>query len=248
MIMDPHPGDFFRRLLALALPYLSDEHFTVDGTLIEAWASHKWLPRKAEPYRERATSPPRGARTRRTRPRPIPRRSCTAGRVGRKPGLPGPCAGGEPSGSDRGSHGHDRRWHRRGRCRPARGPRASAALHDTDLRPSKRKYYAHTVDSIPAGLNSNFIAAPDSTAGVGLVQVDRRGVGHGGTAARSRGIEPSQPGPLLPTAPQGRHPAPADRAAGGTNARGGALDRRTTRHAGYQGSRRPGLPVEKMFA
>jgi transposase len=32
---------FFQRVLAQAQPYLSDEHFTVDGTLIEAWASHK---------------------------------------------------------------------------------------------------------------------------------------------------------------------------------------------------------------
>lgn len=32
---------FFGRVLKLATPYLSDEHFTVDGTLIEAWASQK---------------------------------------------------------------------------------------------------------------------------------------------------------------------------------------------------------------
>ena len=32
---------FFERVLKLAKPYLSDEHFTVDGTLIEAWASQK---------------------------------------------------------------------------------------------------------------------------------------------------------------------------------------------------------------
>jgi transposase len=30
-----------QRLLERAKPYMSDEHFTVDGTLIEAWASHK---------------------------------------------------------------------------------------------------------------------------------------------------------------------------------------------------------------
>src|SRR5579862_6190964 len=29
---------FFQRVLKIAQPYLSDEHFTVDGTLIEAWA------------------------------------------------------------------------------------------------------------------------------------------------------------------------------------------------------------------
>src|ERR1700756_3212185 len=33
--------EFFQRVLERAKPYMSDEHFTVDGTLIEAWASHK---------------------------------------------------------------------------------------------------------------------------------------------------------------------------------------------------------------
>jgi transposase len=40
---------FFQRVLGLAQPYLSDEHFTVDGTLIEAWASHKSFRRKDGP-------------------------------------------------------------------------------------------------------------------------------------------------------------------------------------------------------
>src|SRR2546422_308215 len=37
---------FFQRVLVLAQPYLSDEHFTVDGTRIEAWASQKSFRRK----------------------------------------------------------------------------------------------------------------------------------------------------------------------------------------------------------
>lgn len=37
---------FFRRVLKLAGSHLSDEHFTVDGTLIEAWASQKSFQRK----------------------------------------------------------------------------------------------------------------------------------------------------------------------------------------------------------
>jgi transposase len=37
---------FFQRVLKVAQPYLSDEHFTVDGTLIEAWASQKSFQRK----------------------------------------------------------------------------------------------------------------------------------------------------------------------------------------------------------
>jgi transposase len=37
---------FFELVVAQATPWLSDEHFTVDGTLIEAWASHKSFQRK----------------------------------------------------------------------------------------------------------------------------------------------------------------------------------------------------------
>jgi transposase len=40
---------FFRRVIARAEPYMSDEHFTVDGTLIEAWASQKSFQRKDGP-------------------------------------------------------------------------------------------------------------------------------------------------------------------------------------------------------
>jgi transposase len=39
---------FFQRVLAQAKAYLSDEHFTVDGTLIEAWASQKSFQKKEE--------------------------------------------------------------------------------------------------------------------------------------------------------------------------------------------------------
>jgi transposase len=37
---------FFGRVLGQAKPYLSDEHFSVDGTLIEAWASQKSFQKK----------------------------------------------------------------------------------------------------------------------------------------------------------------------------------------------------------
>ena len=40
---------FFRRVVARAQPFMSDEHFTVDGTLIEAWASQKSFQRKDGP-------------------------------------------------------------------------------------------------------------------------------------------------------------------------------------------------------
>jgi transposase len=38
--------EFFRRVLAQAKRHLSDEHFSVDGTLIEAWASQKSFQKK----------------------------------------------------------------------------------------------------------------------------------------------------------------------------------------------------------
>src|SRR5689334_14184927 len=37
---------FFQRVLDQAAGFLSDEHFTVDGTLIEAWASQKSFQKK----------------------------------------------------------------------------------------------------------------------------------------------------------------------------------------------------------
>ncbi len=37
---------FFQRVLEQAQPYMSDEHFTVDGTLLEAWAGQKSFRRK----------------------------------------------------------------------------------------------------------------------------------------------------------------------------------------------------------
>jgi transposase len=46
-------GDVFQKFMAKLLehekvkPLLSDEHFSVDGTLIEAWASHKSLQAEA---------------------------------------------------------------------------------------------------------------------------------------------------------------------------------------------------------
>ena len=39
---------FFVRVLARAKPHLSDEHFSVDGTLIEAWASQKGFQKKED--------------------------------------------------------------------------------------------------------------------------------------------------------------------------------------------------------
>src|SRR6266699_706475 len=45
------PEKFFQAVLTQArvVDLISDEHFTVDGTLIEAWASHKSFQRKDQP-------------------------------------------------------------------------------------------------------------------------------------------------------------------------------------------------------
>ena len=74
---------------------LSDEHFTVDGTLIEAAASLKSFKpkdgdrrrddRRTIPATRRSTSTARSARTRPTRARPIPKRGCSRRGRARKP-------------------------------------------------------------------------------------------------------------------------------------------------------------------
>ncbi len=73
---------FFRRVLDQAEGLMSDEHFTVDGTLIEAWASHKRFQRKDDD-----TDGDGGiftaslGRTTRTGRRRIPMRGCIAHRT-----------------------------------------------------------------------------------------------------------------------------------------------------------------------
>jgi hypothetical protein len=68
---------------------MSDEHFTVDGTLIEAWASQKSFQRKdGAPTGTAATFGARSGRMTRI-PRPATRMpGCTANRVGPKPAWP----------------------------------------------------------------------------------------------------------------------------------------------------------------
>jgi transposase len=69
---------FFRRVLERAKPHMSDEHFTVDGTLIEAWASQKSFRRKdGQGREERWIFTERSARTRPTNPRRIRMRGCS---------------------------------------------------------------------------------------------------------------------------------------------------------------------------
>ena len=80
---------FFAKVKARAQGLMSDEHFTVDGTLIEAWASHKSFRRKdgndkpgsGEPA---ATSTETSAPTKRTNRKPTRKRGCTRRRLGKR--------------------------------------------------------------------------------------------------------------------------------------------------------------------
>jgi hypothetical protein len=76
---------FFDRVLKQAQPYLSDEHFTVDGTLIEAWASQKSFQKKDGGTPMAATFMGTNAATTRMRPRPIQTPVCTARATVKKP-------------------------------------------------------------------------------------------------------------------------------------------------------------------
>jgi transposase len=72
---------FFQRVLKRARPFMSDEHFTVDGTLIEAWASPKSFRPKdgtGQPPDREETSILKGRseRTKPMNPVPIPMPDC----------------------------------------------------------------------------------------------------------------------------------------------------------------------------
>ena len=73
---------FFQRVVARASDLMSDEHFTVDGTLLEAWASRRvFNGRTATLMVMGATSGGRNARTTRMPRRRIPTRGCIASRI-----------------------------------------------------------------------------------------------------------------------------------------------------------------------
>ena len=80
VLNDVIAGRFFKHVRERAQPYMSDEHFTVDGTLIEAWASQKSFQKKdgRRPTAMGATSTARRARMTRTPRRPIPTPSSIA--------------------------------------------------------------------------------------------------------------------------------------------------------------------------
>ncbi len=136
---------FFAEVNKQAKKYMSDEHFTVDGTLIQAWASQKKfsLERRLRRWRRDQLPWPEAEQ----QDAPVQHRSrCPAVpeelRQGVAAELPGPCAGGEPQRFDRRCDGHSRRWLCRARrCAVDAGGKATRpfAPHHRGRRQSLRQ-------------------------------------------------------------------------------------------------------------
>jgi len=81
--------NFFLRVVERAKGLMSDEHFTVDGTLIEAWASQKSFQRKDGRTDGDGKNFRGQTRTNDTTRRlPIRTRNCTGNRMARNRGWP----------------------------------------------------------------------------------------------------------------------------------------------------------------
>jgi len=104
---------FFARVLEQARPHLSDEHFSVDGTLIEAWASQKSFQRKDggddEPGQFRGQK--RSNETHEFEDRPGLAAVPQGQRTGGQTRLSGPRADGESQRPGCGRTAHTRRRH-----------------------------------------------------------------------------------------------------------------------------------------
>jgi transposase len=107
--------EFFQRVLAQAKSYLSDEHFTVDGTLIEAWASQKSFQKKDDDRGAPGDDfTARSAAMRHMLARPIRTPVYIAGSAF---GLRETCAAGESPRANRRCHADPCRWHGGAGCR-----------------------------------------------------------------------------------------------------------------------------------
>ena len=103
---------FFRQVNAQAKGLMSDEHFTVDGTLIEAWASHKSFQRKdgdegGPDSGRNFHGDKRTNETHESKTDPEARLYKEVG-GGEAPRLPGAYGGGEPQRTDHRRHGPTR--------------------------------------------------------------------------------------------------------------------------------------------
>jgi hypothetical protein len=109
-------GDVFAKFMTKLLnhpqvkPLLSDEHFSVDGTLIEAWASQKSFRPKDGSGDDDGGANFHGYACERERSRlpTLPQ----GGRAGGEALLHGPRHNGEPAWAGGGRHGHARHRHR----------------------------------------------------------------------------------------------------------------------------------------
>ena len=101
-----------------AKKFMFDELVTVDGMLIQAWASQKsFRPRTVPEAATERTSMTRSFPTTRMNRLPIPSPALQEELWERiEAELFGPCAGGEPQRSDCRRHGDPRGWIRRARC------------------------------------------------------------------------------------------------------------------------------------
>ena len=139
--------------------YVSTDHFTVDGTLLEAWASHKSFKPKDRPtagaagrtQHRGATSTARSGRMRRISPRPIPKRAWPArvSDTAAKLCYHGASVDGEPQRVDRRRRAHRgdrlrRAGHRASRCSPGCPARARRRTVAGDKGYDTRDFVAET--------------------------------------------------------------------------------------------------------
>ena len=116
-------GEVFAKFMTKLLnhpqvkPLLSDEHFSVDGTLIEAWASQKsFRPKDGSGDDDGGAELPRPEAQERhpcQHERPRQQTLSQGRRAGGKALLYGPRHHGEPAWAGGGRHGHARQWQRR---------------------------------------------------------------------------------------------------------------------------------------
>ena len=113
---------FFAAVKAQAAGLMSDEHFTVDGTLIEAWAGQKSFRRKYDDHAGPRTGADfhgekRSNQTHESTTDCEARLYKKAAGPGSEAQLLGACGGGEPERFDSGGDDHASRWHGRTRRR-----------------------------------------------------------------------------------------------------------------------------------
>jgi transposase len=125
---------FFAEVSRLAKRFMSDEHFTVDGTLIQAWASQKSF-RKKDGSDDGDGTNFHGQL-----------------RQGVQTGVSRSCAGGEPQWPDRGRDGYPGRWTRRARRRSGNARLAAKrqlAAHHRGCRQGLRRKELHRRSAFP---------------------------------------------------------------------------------------------------